>query len=503
MLILTALTILIWMGQSYELSFAKKPFTYPQNPILAQKAGKWFNSNQVKHVYTLVPEIAPMLSFDCGEKPLFTSPQNPTPLIYKEKTLKTQGGGFLARQKDASSLARTLAGLGLKFRQKHLGEYRAFYLTQKPVKNCTILSGHEIKASSESPGSPGLALDQNIATYFEISANSHNKKHLTLDLGQIREKVSLIWIFFQQKPNRLVLETSINGLDWRTLLITDSSPGLWVMDQGKPIILEGACLKELRFPPHKARYLRLKPEKSIGVREVMVGVNPIKNNANPVDAALWLAGQLKSKEKLCCPPVLWAQIPRHLRAPCSSLLTNPCPLFSPDSKLHLENQCQNLAVPQNLSRITRQVLLKSGWSFKETTSFGYTFFQAAPPVAAKDKTSMALKSCEQNPAGLYLDLGRMAKVKALDLNFTGPGGISSQDATLFHSADGRNWLKTKCQLRHSADLYWAGFLPLAADQSRVILEFDPLKCRFLRLLSEQSGKSKLPKQINVTVYGER
>jgi hypothetical protein len=116
---------------------------------------------------------------------------------------------------------------------------------------------------------------------------------------------------------------------------------------------------------------------------------------------------------------------------------------------------------------------------------------------------MALKSCEQNPAGLYLDLGRMAKVKALDLNFTGPGGISSQDATLFHSADGRNWLKTKCQLRHSADLYWAGFLPLAADQSRVILEFDPLKCRFLRLLSEQSGKSKLPKQINVTVYGER
>ncbi|KIX14359.1 glycosyltransferase family 39 protein [Dethiosulfatarculus sandiegensis] len=505
MRILTALTVLIWLSQSFGHNFTQKPLNYPQGTELAHKAGQWFNSNKVKHVYTLCPELAPMLSFDCGEKPLFTSTGNKMPLVYMEKIFRIPGAGFLLKPKDAPALAGTLAELGLKFKNKHLGDYRGFYLTGGAKKKCTIISASGIKATADSLVSPGLALDQNMGSFVEIIPNALGNQHLTLDLGRTREDVSQLWIFGQKGPGRLTLETSLNALDWRTILITDNRMGTWAVDQNKPVHFVGACLQELKFPPHKARYLRLMPKNTsklpLRIREIMVGMDPMASSDQTADAALWLAGQLKSSEKLWCPPLLWAQMPRHLRAACNDATTGCSPALLPDPRLHMATKCQNLAVPQNWGKVARKVLLKSGWSFQETTSYGYTFFQAAPPVSPPNGKSRPIKNSLQKSRVLQLDLGQVHSAKALQLSWSGPGGISRQDITLYHSSDGENWFKTPCQLRHSPKLYWAGFLPLAAEPSRVILEFKDVKCRFLRLDSGQYQPVALPQKINARVYG--
>jgi hypothetical protein len=145
--------------------------------------------------------------------------------------------------------------------------------------------------ASDRPQDAALAFDRRATTAWHTGRPQAPGMSYRLDLGRVETVGMVSWLprNYQEVPQGLVIDLSVDGTSWREVTRLPSYYGLLYWSGTHPFSRPRRGRAEFRFPPGPARFVRLtltagEPDLAWSLREVMVGT-PAEPCAPARDAA--------------------------------------------------------------------------------------------------------------------------------------------------------------------------------------------------------------------------
>jgi hypothetical protein len=384
--------------------------------------------------------------------------------------------------------------------------------------------GWTISASHETT-SAGHAIDRDARTHWNPRAGREATVWVRVDLGRAHDvgMVVLLPRTFQEVPAGLRLEVSVDGRDWATTREIPEYYGPLYWSGGHPVGRVRWGRIELRFPPHRARFVRLtqlgtNPRFAWTIRELFVyesggaatGGPPI--DPGPVIDALERAGA----RRVLADHAVAARLVHASRGTLTSPLGNLSDLYGtmlPAGLLPPVHPGPDLGIvyPPTLPSASaiEDSLTRAGWTFSRAEAAGYRVLtQFAPrPLggvrltrqgwrltaspgssdthAAADgrsETRWATQRAQHPGDWFRVDLADLTPLVGVDLDLGAFPTDYPRSVALEVAGDDGSWTRLPVDLVLVGPLGWAGTHVLREGVERVALRFPTTRARSVRVV---------------------
>jgi hypothetical protein len=415
----------------------------------------------------------------------------------------------------------TALGLGFTFRPMSAqgGAYGGFTLSAPPVREIAA----ETLRVSASAGAADRMTDRIGATLWSTGRPQRGGEWIQVDLGTAVPVALVRWLpgTFQEVPRGLRLETSDDGIAWRTRVDLPEYLGPLYWSAGRPVARVRSGRVELRMPPTPVRYLRVTQTGRDAlwawtIRELHVYAAAGEAPAPPVDAdgatlaqAIGAAGVGRlyadhgwaSRVALADPAI---------RVPPANLQVDDYGYKGPAAMLlppfHWEPGTGVLLEPSDADGFAAAAEA-GGLAFARHALGRLTLFvhapTAAPGVALPAAALVVTASRHGRRAGLAVDgdpatrwataaprvagdwfrvdLGTARIVRGMRLTALNPADLPA-DLAVEGSPDGVRWHRLSATLRLERRYRWGGFGVLAEGATAARLDFPPVALTAVRVV---------------------
>lgn len=209
--------------------------------------------------------------------------------------------GWWVRQPDVP-LEQSLAALGSRFEYRPYpplgGVYASFTATPVPLRE---LDPDTLRVTASENGTRGAwTLDRDAWTAWRTAGSMRGGEWVEIDLGAVRPLAMVRWLprVYEEAPGGLVLETTIDRVDWRRQLEIPTYVGPLYWSAGRPMGRVRSGRVELRVAPTLARHVRITQTGQAGrwpwtISELFVYV---EEPSAPLQPVSWRSGQELARE---------------------------------------------------------------------------------------------------------------------------------------------------------------------------------------------------------------
>jgi 4-amino-4-deoxy-L-arabinose transferase-like glycosyltransferase len=482
--------------------------------IKANKQADFWLKENVDHVYVFQYWNEPRDTFDTNERVVFVQPGGGRYPRYLTDLLAGDRTGFTVAPGEKKYVAMTLKSLGADFKLTRLpgNNLWAAHAIKPPGIPATLITPQGFSAkSSKNQADVAQAFDYNACTRFTPIGTQEPGRSYTLDLGREVVDVCQLLLFsgeHHDHPNRLKLEISLDGANWKQIIEYSNIYYPWFWTAKVPAYRPHQAWQEIRFEPQRVRYIRLTqtgtmPKWYWSLIELMVGIkaSPAQEEPDWDQAAKWLAAEVPDNATIWCEPGLAARLPKRLR-PKFKQRKQPEWLreFVNPGWLIPQDKPQYIALPGSRHNVGVEILKSCGWGIWTRQEHGITLIKAVPPKPGQEPPLLKNAGLMPLDNHLLLDLGKKMRLSRLKLDGDYMSALGPDALGLEASLDGKSFTPLEFKVRWPARLTWSGLLPLAAKAYPMTLHFTKTEARYLRLSKVLPKGSALPGNLRATVF---
>ena len=491
---------------------AKRSAAYDRSLARDQALIQDLQKRNLRYVYTTEYWRAKRLTYDAAEKVIFVNAIRDRYPPYYYQALRSLPVAWLSPNPVQARYAKdTLEAMGAAYQSfDSLGSYQLFSDITPPAETPRLLPPGALEGTAGA--NPGLlkgAWDLNAAGRWQGEKDLSPGQEISLDLGREVRGVCQVLLLSSVpgcQPPALEVLGSADGVNWRRLGGWSGTvyPGLWSGPQ--PVIMRFTPWQEVRFAPADLRYLRLvnqgeRKGRKWDLVEVLVGVRPPEEAPAPDArrAAEFIARQ-PGKGAVWCEPVLTAWLKPELRLEVTDDFRPPwlAPHLQPLTLIPADRELR-MAVRQSVLESTLKVLDQCGWQPQVTRTHGYALIEAPVPEAAQRAPDRVVLAKPAPQGGWFVELEGPARLEAITVHPTEGGAW--EGLTLKASGDGKQWWPLKFRARRPPQLYWAGFMPLAARDDYLSLELNRDPASWLWIMPPAGMRATAPLKVEVFTAG--
>jgi hypothetical protein len=422
-------------------------------------------------------------------------------------------------------LEANFRALGAAFRFRPLvgatGVYVDFALaaprvTELPVARLRV-------TTSDHPEAVALMTDRRASSLWSTGHPQRGGEWVQVDLGQLVPVALVRWFpgTFQEVPRGLRLDTSTDGVAWRTVVDLPEYLGPLYWSAGRPLARVRSGRVELRLAPTPARYLRLRQTGHDihwpwTIRELYVYAAPAAGPAPPAAApgtvlarALreagvrrlygdhgWTSRVALADPSIVVPPANWQLDDYGFLGLTADLL--PPFRWEPGTGVVLEPDdaegFEALARADGLPFVRRAVDGLALFAYVSEARPGRSLDRTTLSASASRHTQRARWALDGDPGTRWataapraagdwfrIDLHAPARVRAIWLEVGLPEDLPSA-FVVEGSMDGTTWHRLQARPRPERRYRWGGFTAVPDGTVAVRLEFPPVALRALRLV---------------------
>lgn len=491
---------------------AKRSTDYDRSLAVDQALIQDLEKRNLRYVYTTEYWRAKRLTYDAAEKVIFVNAIRDRYPPYYYQALRSLPVSWLASNPTQALYTQsTLEAMGGEFRSfTSAGSYQLLTDISPPAGTPRLLPPGGLDGTAgANPGRLKGAWDLTAAGRWHGETEFSPGQEVSLDLGREVHGVCQVLLLSSapgRQPPALEILGSADGVNWRKLGGWTQAvyPGLWSGPQ--PVIMRFTPWQEVRFAPADLRYLRLVNQ---GERkgwdwdlvELLVGVAESDGTPAPDArrAAEFIAAQ-PEKGAVWCEPVLTAWLKPELRLEVTTSFRPPW-LASHLHPLMLipTNQDLRLAVREGVLESTRKVLTECGWEPQVKRDHGYALIEAPALASAKRAPDRVVLAKPAPQGGWLVELDKPSRIEAI--NVYPPEGGLWESLKLKASGDGKQWWPLQFRTRRPPQLYWAGFMPLAARNDYLSLELNRDPAGWLWVIPPAGMRATTPLKVEVFTAG--
>src|SRR5262249_44478173 len=155
-----------------------------------------------------------------------------------------------------------LTALGLRYVFRPLGPRNggAYVDFELPPDRLRELDPDTLRVTaSPNPQAVERVVDRDALTFWSTDRPKQGGEWIQVDLGRTEPVTLVRWLprVFQEIPSGLRLETSLDGVSWRTLVELPEYNGPFYWSAGRPMLRVRSGRVELRTAPTATRHLRI------------------------------------------------------------------------------------------------------------------------------------------------------------------------------------------------------------------------------------------------------
>jgi hypothetical protein len=349
--------------------------------------------------------------------------------------------------------------------------------------------------ASDRPEDAALAFDRRATTAWHSGRPQAPGMSYRLDLGRVETVGMVTWLprNFQEVPQGLVIDVSVDGVSWRRVTLVAEYYGFLYWSGTHPFSRPRRGRVEFRFPPGPARFVRLtltagEPELAWSLREIMVGTPapPCPPGRDPaalvrllsargvrfVHADHWVSANIarRSGGRI-------AVLPANLELDAYGWRPDPETIervrLRPDTALVLD------ACPAQAPEAAAARLSATGVSFARDEVGGYAVFSGLRPPGRTERP--VPWRADGAPGGAVLvTLARPTRASRLALDCREPMA-EVPDVTVAVSADGRTFTDAPARVLPRAKLRMSGNWLFQDAPTGLVVELPPQPVQAVRL----------------------
>ena len=384
--------------------------------------------------------------------------------------------------------------------------------------------GWTVTASHQSP-LVRHAIDRDARTYWEARAGRDATIWVQIDLGAARDvgMVTMLPRTFQEVPPGLRAELSLDGQDWAVAREVPEYYGPVYWSGGHPMGRVRWGRIELRFPPRRARYVRLtqlgtSPRFAWTVRELFVyetGGQPSETPVADLGPTLDALGRARAR-RLLADHAVAARIAQASQGNVTTPLGN---LHDFDGTMRPFGLLPRVPLGADLAIVYSRalpsaasieaVITRAGWTFAREDAGGYRLLTHLMPrslggvhlpgggwqvqgspgagdtraaVDGRPETRWTTGRAQQAGDWLRVDLPASTVLVGVDLDLGHFTTDYPRGAAVEVAGDDGTWVRLPAEPVLVGPLVWAGTHVLRDGVERVALRFPPVRVRAVRIV---------------------